>query len=99
MIVSGETEKMTGRNFIAAEVTLGEALMSYLGVMRGLVDDEELTVMPKVQGAQDYQRFVTDPTLISTPELHNEAEVIHSLSIMVVHDLMARPSLMLAANF
>jgi hypothetical protein len=58
MIVKDEIEKMNVRNCIAAEVTPGEALMSYLGVMRNPADDEELTAMPKALEAVGCQRFV-----------------------------------------
>lgn len=59
-------EMMSVRNYIAAEVTPEEALMSYLGVMRNLPDDDVLTVMLRVLVAQDYQRLVTDIILMPT---------------------------------
>jgi hypothetical protein len=61
MTAKGETGKMSVRNCIGAEVIPGEALMSYLGVMRNQADDDELTVMPKVLEVPGYQRFVPHP--------------------------------------
>jgi hypothetical protein len=59
MTVKGETEKMSARSCIGAEVTPEEALMSYLGEMRNQADDDELTVMLKVSEVPGYQRLVT----------------------------------------
>lgn len=58
MTVKGETEKMSARSCIGAEVTREGALMSYLGEMRNPADDDELTVMLKASEVPGYQRLV-----------------------------------------
>jgi hypothetical protein len=69
MTVKGETEKMSARSCIGAEVTPEEALMSYLGEMRNQADDDELTVMLKVSEVLGYQRLVTNSLLNLATEM------------------------------